>query len=679
MYPRRAAATSIAFVTSPTPYHEEETLARGYDAGLMRRLLAYARPHAALVGGALALLMAEGLLQLAGPLLTQYVIDVAVPAGDAAMAWRAAGWMIAALVAGFGCAYGETILTALLGQRVMQQLRLDIFAHLQRLPIRFFDRNPVGRLVTRATSDVESLNELFTAGVVAGLGDLFTLIAIGALMLAVDWRLALWSFAVIPLIFATSHVFQRSVRSAYREIRAKLARINAFLQERLTGMRVVQLFGMQWRERERFDALNRDHLRAHLRSITYYALYFPAIEILSSVALAMLIVAGARRVEVGALTVGTVAAFLQMIRRFYQPLQDLSDKFNILQQAMAASERVFRLLDEPPAGDGASAGSTLAAGAAGAAGTAGAARAGEVGEVGEPGGATLEVGAGVAVAPAGRPQRSPGGRPAVEVVFDDVWFAYDRAHTADGTPAGGEPEWVLKGVSFTASPDRTLALVGHTGAGKTTIVNLLLRFYDPQRGRILVNGTDVRDLPVAAVRGLLGYVQQDIFLFAGDVLSNIRLGAPLGDEAVRRAAARVGADRLIQRLPGGYRHVLGERGATISVGERQLLSFARAIAADPAVLVLDEATSAVDSEIEAEIQQALRTLMRGRTTIAIAHRLSTIVSASEILLLHHGQVRERGTHRELLARGGLYERLFRLQSGAWTADGASALLTPDNR
>jgi ATP-binding cassette subfamily B protein len=556
-------------------------------------------------------------------MLTQYVIDVAVPARDVSMAVRAAGWMALSLVLAFGCAYGETMITALLGQRVMQQLRVDIFSHLQRLPVRFFDRNPVGRLVTRVTSDVESLNELFTSGVVAGLGDLFTLVAIGALMLATDWRLALWSFAVIPLIFFTSHLFQRAVRTSYRDIRTKLARINAYLQERLTGMRLVQLFGMQKRERESFDRLNRDHLDAHLKSITYYALYFPAIEILSSIALALLIVAGARRVEMGTLTVGTVAAFLQLLRRFYQPLQDLSDKFNIVQQAMAASERVFRLLDEPVDASGAS------------------------------------------YVVRQRPSFDVRHRQAVEVKFEDVWFAYDRPHSADGAEGPREPEWVLKGVSFVARPDRTLALVGHTGAGKTTIVNLLLRFYEPQRGRVTVNGVDIREMQLDELRSLIGYVQQDIFLFAGDILTNIRLSAPLGEDAVVRAAERVGADRLIRRLPSGYRHVLGERGATISVGERQLLSFARAIAADPAVLVLDEATSAVDSEIEAEIQRALRILMAGRTTIAIAHRLSTIVEADEILLLQHGQVRERGTHRELMALGGLYERLYRLQAGSY--------------
>src|SRR5437867_8238466 len=386
-------------MTAPSTFHEEEALGRAYDGRLMRRLLAYARPYGALVAGALGLLMLEGLLQLVGPMLTQYVIDVAIPARDVGMATRAAGLMALSLVLAFGCSYGETILTALLGQRVMQQLRVDIFAHLQQLPVKFFDRNPVGRLVTRVTSDVEQLNELFTSGVVAGLGDLFTLVAIGALMLGTDWRLALWSFAVIPLIYLTSHVFQRAVRTSYRDIRAKLARINAYLHERLTGMRLVQLFGMQRSERSSFDVLNRAHLDAHRKSITYYALYFPAIEILSSIALALLIVAGARRVEVGTLTVGTVAAFVQLLRRFYQPLQDLSDKFNILQQAMAASERVFRLLDEP---------------------------------VDE---------SRTSYVVRERASSVVRQRQAVEVAFEDVWFAYDRPHSADGTQAPAEPEW----------------------------------------------------------------------------------------------------------------------------------------------------------------------------------------------------------------------------------------------
>ncbi|HEV8498997.1 MAG TPA: ABC transporter ATP-binding protein [Gemmatimonadaceae bacterium] len=596
--------------------NEEDVVGKAYDARLMRRLSVYVRPYGWLVAAALSCLMLDGLVQLVGPLMTQRVIDVALPAHDVGMVWRSALLLALSLVVTFACQYGETILTSLLGQRVMRDLRRDIFAHVQRLPVVFFDRNPVGRLVTRVTSDVEALNELFTAGVVAGLGDLFTLLAISVLMLVVDWRLALASFGVIPFVYWASHVFRAKVRDSYRDVRSRLARINAYLQERITGMRVVQLFGREETEAKRFDELNRGHLQANLDSITYYALYFPAIEILTSIALASLIVAGAHRVEIGSLTVGTVAAFLQLVRRFFQPLQDLSDKFNTLQQAMAASERIFRLLDT------------------------------EVADVGS--GQTT-------------PHRIAAH--GVTVEFEDVWFAYDLGHVAreGGQPAS--PEWVLKGVSFRVEPGKTLALVGHTGAGKTTIINLLLRFYEPQRGRILVDGVDVREIPLPELRGLIGYVQQDIFLFAGDVLTNIRLSNPISEQDVATAAARVGADRVIRRLPHGYSHVLGERGASISVGERQLLSFARAIAADPALLILDEATSAVDSEIEAEIQHALIELMRGRTTIAIAHRLSTILESDEIIVLHHGHVRERGTHRELLARRGLYERLYRLQAG----------------
>ena len=605
--------------------HEEDVVGKVYDARIARRLMEYVRPHGGLVSAAVVLLMLDGLLQLAGPLLTRHVIDVAIPARDTRDVARMAALFAVSLVAAFGAQYGETVITGLLGQRVMRDLRQRIFTHVQRLSISFFDRNPVGRLVTRITSDVEALNELFTAGVVAGLGDLFTLAAIGVMMVVIDWRLALASFAAIPLVIGASAVFRRAVRSSYRDIRTKLARINAFLQERLTGMRIVQLFGREPAEAQRFDALNRDHLDSHLKSIVYYALYFPAIELLTSVALASLIVTGAHRVEINALSIGTLAAFLQLVRRFFQPLQDLSDKFNTLQQAMAASERIFTLLDTPIAHD----------------------------EKQVPSG----------VHPEERSDERTRDDLGVTIEFDDVWFAYDQAHRAAGDTQAG-PEWVIRGVSFRVAPGQTLALVGHTGAGKTTIVNLLLRFYEPQRGRILVNGVDIREIPVAEVRSLIGYVQQDIFLFAGDVASNISLSNPMTREAVERAASRVGADRVIQRLPDRYDHVLSERGASISVGERQLLSFARAIAADPAVLVLDEATSAVDSEIELEIQRALEVLMQGRTTIAIAHRLSTIVGADEILVLHHGQVRERGTHRVLMARGGLYERLYRLQMGA---------------
>ena len=597
--------------------HDDEAAGKAYDARLVRRLLQYVRPYRGMVALALLLIAVESAIQLAGPLLTRWVIDEALPGADKGLMVHGALMFVVLLVAQFGAAFGGTMMTSLLGQRVMRDLRAAVFARLQRLPIAYFDRAPVGRLVTRVTSDVEALNELFTSGVVAGLGDLFTLVAISVVMLVIDWRLALAAFAVIPFVFLASRVFQNRVRSAYREIRTRLARVNAFLQERLSGIRIVQLFGRESGESARFATLNDAHLDAHMRSITVYALYFPVIEFLTTLALASLLVGSGVRVADGAITVGTVAAFLQLVRRFFQPLQDLSEKFNILQGAMAAAERIFALVDTPEAP-----GLTRAADRD----------------------ARVEA------------LRSAG----VTVAFDGVWFSYDDPASV---PAGAEPRWILRDVSFTVRPGETVALVGHTGAGKTTIVNLLLRFYEPGRGRILVNGVDTRELPVDVLRAVIGYVQQDIFLFAGDVAGNLRLGAPIDDATLRRAADRVGATRVIERLPGGWSHALAERGASVSIGERQLLAFARAVAADPALLVLDEATSAVDSEIESDIQRAVAELMEGRTTIAIAHRLSTVVDANEILVLHHGEIVERGAHRTLLSRGGLYARLFRLQAG----------------
>lgn len=607
-------------MTAPVSHpHEDDVLGKAYDRKLMRRLLVYTRPYRSLMYGAFALLCVEGGIQVVGPLLTRRVIDVAVPAHNMHIVIVSTALFFLALLTEFVTTYGQTWLTSLLGQRVMRDLRMEIFEHLQRLSVSYFDRNPAGRLITRVTSDVETLNELFTSGVVSGLGDLFTLAAISVAMVLMDWRLAVASFAVIPFVVLVSGLFRKGVRNTYRDIRVRLARINSFLQERLTGMRIVQLFGQEQREAQRFDELNRSHLDANLKSITVYALYFPAIELLTSIALAILIVAGSARVDANLLSVGTVAAFLQLVRRFFQPLQDLSEKYNILQTAMASSERIFTLLDTRPS----------------------------VVDT------TQEVGA---------LAKGSG----VEVVFEDVWFAYDLAHMARQTVGADAPtavEWVLKGVSFTARPGETLALVGHTGAGKTTIVNLLMRFYDPQRGRITINGVDIRTMPLQELRSLIGYVQQDIFLFAGDIATNIRLSNPISDEEVARAAAEVGADRIIRAFPKGYGQILGERGASISVGERQLLSFARAIAANAPLLLLDEATSAVDSEIEAEIHAALSVLVAGRTTIAVAHRLSTIANADMILVLHHGEVAERGTHRELIERRGLYSTLWRLQAG----------------
>ena len=593
-------------------YHEEEALGKPYDAALMRRLLRYLRPYLWMTGAAVTMLLALAVLQLAGPYLTEVAIDRAIPARDLHLIALLGAAMASALVAEFALEYGQTVLTAFIGQRVMVDLRDEIFRKLQRLAVGFYDRNPVGRLITRVTSDVETLNDMFTGGVVALFGDVFTLLVIMVWMLVVDWKLALVSFAVIPFIAAAARLFQATVRRAYRDIRVRLARINAFLQEHVTGMRVVQLFGREAQAAGRFDAVNRKYLDANLASIVAYALFFPAVELLTSVALASILLYGGNRVLGHTLSVGVLAAFLQLARRFFRPLQDLSEKYNIVQSAMASSERVFRLLDAAE---------------------------------------TVREPARPVVLP--RPVRGL-------VAFEDVWFRYPGA---DGAGAA-EDAWVLRGVSFTARPGETVAIVGHTGAGKTTIINLLLRYYDVVQGRVTVDGVDVRDLPQLELRALIGLVQQDVFLFTGDIASNIRLGAPIADAAVEAAARRVGAHRFIERLPARYGHRLGERGQSVSVGERQLLAFARALAVEPAILVLDEATSSVDAEAEALIQAAIAELMRGRTSIVVAHRLSTVQHADTILVLHHGQIRERGSHRQLLAAGGLYERLYQLQLGA---------------
>jgi ATP-binding cassette subfamily B multidrug efflux pump len=581
---------------------QDDAFDRRYDSALLRRLLTYLRLYRGLTALAVLLLLAGAGLALIGPALTQRAIDVAIPAGDTGLLATLAALFLVALLLDFAVEYGQTLLTAYIGQRVMYDLRMQIFSHLQRLSISFFDRNPVGRLMTRVTSDVETLNELFSSGVVTVFGDLFTLVAIMTMMLIMDWQLALVTFSVIPLVWLTATIFRRRVREAFREIRLRLARLNAYLQERLSGMRVIQLFGREEDSAAKFAELNREHLQAHLRSISIYAVFFPVVEVLTAVAMALLLYYGGLRNLSGTLTVGVLAAFIQLTRRFFQPLQDLSEKFNLLQSAMASSERVFTLIDQP-----------------------------------------------VTVLEPAAPLRLP--RPARgEVRFEGVWFRY----SAD-TP------WVLRDVSFTALPGKTIALVGHTGAGKTTIVNLLLRFYDPDRGRILVDGIDIRQLATSDLRSLIGFVQQDLFLFAGDILHNLTLDAPISPDAARLAASRVGADRFIERLPAGYQHRLGERGRSLSVGERQLLSFARALALDPTILVLDEATSSVDAQAEGQIQRAIAELMTGRTSIVVAHRLSTILHADEILVLQHGEIREQGSHRELLAKQGLYYRLYQLQ------------------
>ncbi len=591
------------------PIHEEETLGKAYDARLMRRLLEYLRSYRWQVAGAVLMLVAASGLELVGPWLTKVAIDSVFPEGDAGLLAVLAGVLVAVLLLAAALEYARILVTTWIGQQVMQDLRNQIFTHLQRLELAFFDRNPVGRLMTRVTSDVEALNEMFTSGVVTVFGDVFTILAIVSAMLVLDWRLALVTFTVLPLVFAAASLFRMKARQAYRDVRVRLARINAYLQERIDGMKVVQLFRQEEPTLGAFQRVNEDHLLAHLRSITYYALFWPAVELLAAVATALIIWYGGSEALRGTLTIGTIAAFLQYARRFFRPIQDLSEKYNILQSAMASSERIFRLLDREPR-----------------------------------------------VREAERPALPTSIRGVIE--FEDVWFRYVGAEKE----GDGHADWVLRGISFRVEPGQRVAVVGATGAGKSTIINLLMRFYEPQRGRILLDGKDIGELPMQALRASIGLVLQDVFLFSESARHNIDLGREgLTQVRVREAADRVGVDRFIRRLPEGYAQPLGERGSNLSAGERQLLSFARALAGDPRILLLDEATSSVDAELEAQIEHALDEMMTGRTSLVIAHRLSTIQNADRILVLHHGEIRETGTHHELLRLGGLYARLYRLQ------------------
>ncbi|MED5563107.1 MAG: ABC transporter ATP-binding protein [Gemmatimonadota bacterium] len=605
-------------------FQEEEALGKGYDARLMRRLLQYLRPYWRYVALAIAILVAASFLQVVGPWLTRIALDDAIPNGDTSLLATLAAAYLGSVVLGFVLLYAQTVLTTWLGQRVMYDLRTEIFGKLQGFDLRFYDKNPVGRLMTRITSDVETLNELFASGVVAVFGDLFTLGFILSAMLIMDWRLALITFSVLPFVVLTAFIFRMKLRTAYRDIRVRLARINAYLHERITGMMVVKLFNREGHDARRHAAINQDYLEAHLRSITYYALFFPVIELFTAIALALIIWRGGATLLAGVLTVGVLAAFIQYAQRFFRPIQDLSEKYNLLQAAMASSERIFLLIDRESA------------------------------IVDPPDPVSLE-----------QPVRG-------EIEFQDVWFAYGKraengtksegTDSVEGDGSNGDWDWALKGVSFRAASGERLAIVGHTGAGKTTIISLLMRFYQPQRGRILLDGISIDRLRLDELREHIGLVLQDVFLFSQDVAHNIRLGAKdIPKDRVREAAERIGAAPFIERLADGYNQELGERGATLSVGERQLVSFARALAFDPQVLVLDEATSSVDSEIEAQIEAATNKLMAGRTSMVIAHRLSTILGADHIVVLHQGELCEEGTHQELLEHGGLYARLHELQ------------------
>jgi ATP-binding cassette subfamily B multidrug efflux pump len=607
-------------------HHEEEVLGKAYDSRLMRRLLGYLRPYKWHALTALVLTILSAPLSLAGAPLTKAAVDLFLApdrskpltgwlapllkrAADFAGFGKDAYYGVAfialvfllATIAAFAVQYTQAVVMQTMGQYIMYDLRKEIFAHMQRLSIQFYDRNPVGRLMTRLTTDVDALNEMFTAGVIAVFGDIAMVFFIVIWMFTVDWRLALVSFAILPLLAMLTTWFRLGARSAFRQVRVRIARINAFLQEHITGMSVVQLFNREEREMDKFDRINRAHWKANIDTIFYYAVFYPAVEIIGSIGVALIIWYGGGQVIRGVTTIGTLIAFIQLARAFYEPISDISEKYNILQAAMASSERIFKLLDEP-----------------------------------------------VTIASPASPRHL--GRARGRIEFRNVWFAYKNE------------DWILKDVSFVAEPGERVAFVGHTGAGKTTITSLLLRFYDIQRGQILLDDLDIRELDLEELRSSFGIVLQDVFLFSGDIAANIRLGNELiSDSALREAAREVHVDDFVRQLPEGYSSELRERGAGLSVGQKQLISFARALAFDPSVLILDEATSSIDTETEFLIRDAVERLMAGRTSLVVAHRLSTIQSVDKIIVMHKGEIREVGRHQDLLALRGLYWRLYQLQ------------------
>ena len=579
----------------------DEIEPRGFDRALLRRLLGYLAPYRGQMAFSILLLFGAALLQLVGPYLVKVGIDRHISAGNLAGLDRVALLFIAAALAGFALRYAQTLLTYRIGQRAMMDLRLAVFDRIEAQSLAYFDRNPTGRLMTRVGSDVEVLQELFSSGAITIFGDLFTVIGVVAAMLAINWRLALVSFAVLPLLFGATILFRSRVRRSFRAIRQKVARMNSYLNEHLSGINVVKLFSRERSAAARFEGINDEHRQAFLGAVQAYAIFFPVVEFIGALAMALLLGYGGVQIIGGTLSFGSLVAFLEYVQRFYKPVQDLAEKFNILQSAMAAAERIFAVLDSEP-------------------------------EITDP----------AAPAAAGR------ARGAVE--FRDVSFSYKPG------------EEILRNISLKIDPGEMVAIVGATGAGKSSIISLLARLYDPLSGAVLLDGRDVRDYTQSHLHRQMAVVLQDVFLFSGTVLSNISLGNPaITREAVEEAARRVGADTFIRRLPQGYDTEVGERGALLSVGQKQLLSFARALAHDPPLLILDEATSSVDSESELLIQEALDVLFAGRTSIVIAHRLSTIRGADRIVALHKGRIRESGTHAELLRLGGIYAKLHRLQ------------------
>jgi len=596
--------------------HEEEALGKAYDSRLMKRLLGYMAPYKWNVVVALALVAIVTPLELAPPLLFQRTIDTyLVPALSQKIPVSVArnGLLIISaaylfvLVFDFLAQYIQIRIMQRVGQQTMFDMRTEIFGHLQKLPMAYFDRNPVGRLMTRVTSDVDALNDLFAAGVVTMINDFFLLVVMAGLLFRIDWRLAVDALAVLPFILVVTFIFRKFVRDANRRIRTAIARINSFLQEYISGMGVVQLFNREQKAREEFARRNKDNMLAWRDAILAYALFYPVVEFLSFATIALIYWAGGTRILGNSLTIGVLVAFTMFAQRFFRPIQDLSEKFNILQSAMAASERIFKLLDER-----------------------------------------------VTIVSPAEPVKLDS--PLGEIEFRNVWFSYRNAEQP------GDDDWVLREVSFRIPPGQTFAIVGHTGAGKTTLISLLLRFYDIQRGQILLDGVDIRLLDLQQLRKQFGIVLQDPFLFTGTIETNVRLGTPgitRGD--VERALDEIGLGDFIRALPQGVATEVNERGSTLSVGQRQLISFARALAHNPRFLILDEATSSVDTKTELLIRDAVERLLSGRTALVIAHRLSTVQHADRILVFHKGRLREQGAHQELLAQRGIYYRLYQLQ------------------
>jgi ATP-binding cassette subfamily B protein len=596
--------------------HEEEALGKAYDSRLMKRLLRYMAPYKWGVAFALALVAVVTPLELAPPALFWKAIDkyvvpttssqISITSAKYGLLWISLIYLLV-LIFDFLAQYIQIRIMQRVGQQTMYDMRTEIFGHLQRLAMSYFDRNPVGRLMTRVTTDVDALNDLFAAGVVTMINDFFLLAVMAILLFTIDKRLALAALAVLPCILVVTLVFRKYVRDANRKIRTAIARINAFLQEYISGMSVVQLFNRESKAREQFGRRNKDNMLAWRDAILAYALFYPAVEFLSFATIALIYWSGGIRVLHGTLTLGILTAFTMYAQRFFRPIQDLSEKFNILQSAMAASERIFKLLDEPFAIES------------------------------NPNAEKLVAARG-------------------EIEFRNVWFSYKNV----AEPA--EEDWVLRDVSFRISPGQTFAIVGHTGAGKTTLISLLLRFYDIQRGQILLDGVDIRLLDLQELRKQFGIVLQDPFLFTGTIETNVRLGTPgITRQDVENALKEVGLGDFVRTLPQGVGTEVNERGSTLSVGQRQLISFSRALAHNPRFLILDEATSSVDTKTELQIREALGRLLSGRTAMVIAHRLSTIQHADRILVFHKGRLREEGAHQELLTQRGIYFRLYQLQ------------------